>query len=164
MTNLRLPGQYDERLLGNLGLQGPYYNWNRWYLPAVGRYMELDPLLLSPRAIDLLPSKARQAFGEGELLNVPSWYGYAGENPLTYVDPTGLDRYEACKNKQLGPFGKWVCKKCVDWRCNKNPGEQKFCCDADRADCETTAGDDGNQKAVCMAKYLECMAKLKGGE
>ncbi len=43
VTNLRLPGQYDERLLGSLGLQGPYYNWNRWYLPGVGRYLELDP-------------------------------------------------------------------------------------------------------------------------
>jgi len=40
VTNLRLPGQYDERLLGSLGLQGPYYNWNRWYLPGVGRYLE----------------------------------------------------------------------------------------------------------------------------
>lgn len=44
MTNLRLSGQYDERLLGPLGLQGPYYSWNRWYLPGVGRYLELDPL------------------------------------------------------------------------------------------------------------------------
>jgi hypothetical protein len=46
VTNLRLPGQYDERLFaaaGISGLQGPYYNWNRWYLPSVGRYLELDP-------------------------------------------------------------------------------------------------------------------------
>lgn len=49
MTNLRLPGQYDERLFaaaGITGLQGPYYNWNRWYLPGVGRYLELDPVAL----------------------------------------------------------------------------------------------------------------------
>jgi hypothetical protein len=25
VTNLRLPGQYDERLLASVGLQGPYY-------------------------------------------------------------------------------------------------------------------------------------------
>jgi len=49
VTNLRLPGQYDERLLGSMGLQGPYYNWNRWYLPGVGRYLELDPLALTGR-------------------------------------------------------------------------------------------------------------------
>jgi hypothetical protein len=35
VTNLRLPGQHDERLLGSIGLKGPYYNWNRWYLPSV---------------------------------------------------------------------------------------------------------------------------------
>jgi uncharacterized protein RhaS with RHS repeats len=44
VTNLRLPGQYDERLLPGSGIQGPYYNWNRWYLPSMGRYMELDPI------------------------------------------------------------------------------------------------------------------------
>ncbi len=29
VTNLRLPGQYDERLFQQVGinLQGPYYNW-----------------------------------------------------------------------------------------------------------------------------------------
>jgi hypothetical protein len=31
------PRTYDERLLGTIGLQGPYYNWNRWYLPGAGR-------------------------------------------------------------------------------------------------------------------------------
>ncbi len=65
VTNLRFPGQYDERLFGPLGLQGPYYNWNRWYLPGVGRYLELDPIALrggfnTPYGVD--------------------WYGYAGES------------------------------------------------------------------------------------
>jgi RHS repeat-associated protein len=76
VTNLRLPGQYDERLLGSLGLQGPYYNWNRWYLPGVGRYMESDPWALDGK------------------FNTPSgvdWYGYALENPLRYTDFMGLD-------------------------------------------------------------------------
>jgi len=75
VTNLRLPGQYDERLLGSLGLQGPYYNWNRWYLPGVGRYLELDPLALED------PPLIGQA---------PDWYNYAGGNPLTVIDPEGL--------------------------------------------------------------------------
>ncbi len=78
VTNLRLPGQYDERLLGGIGLQGPYYNWNRWYLPGFGRYLELDPLALTGR------------------LNAqwtPDWYGYARANPLGNIDPEGL---QAC--------------------------------------------------------------------
>jgi RHS repeat-associated protein len=73
-TNLRLPGQYDERLLGSLGLQGPYYNWNRWYLPGVGRYLELDPIAL-------------QGGLNGEY--GPDWYSYAQGNPLIRLDPTG---------------------------------------------------------------------------
>jgi RHS repeat-associated protein len=79
VTNLRLPGQYDERLLGALGLQGPYYNWNRWYLPGVGRYLELDPI-----------AKAGGFNG----FYGPNWYGYAEGNPLRWTDPRGLTTYE----------------------------------------------------------------------
>lgn len=75
VTNLRLPGQYDERLLGSLGLQGPYYNQNRWYLPGVGRYLEFDPMALMG------------AFNGG---NGPDWYSYANGNPLRYIDRFGL--------------------------------------------------------------------------
>jgi RHS repeat-associated protein len=74
VTNLRLPGQYDERLLGSVGLQGPYYNWNRWYLPGVGRYLELDPVA------------ARGDFN-GDF--GPDWYNYGSSNPLSHIDPTG---------------------------------------------------------------------------
>jgi RHS repeat-associated protein len=74
VTNLRLPGQYDERLLGSLGLQGPYYNWNRWYLPGVGRYLEPDPIAMA--------GGFNGEFG-------PDWYGYANANPLRYSDATG---------------------------------------------------------------------------
>jgi RHS repeat-associated protein len=78
VTNLRLPGQYDERLLGNMGLQGPYYNWNRWYLPTMGRYMELDPIALA--------GGFNGPFG-------PNWYGYAEGNPLENIDYDGRDIY-----------------------------------------------------------------------
>jgi len=74
VTNLRLPGQYDERLLGSLGLQGPYYNWNRWYLPGVGRYLELDPIALE--------GMMNTEYG-------PDWYNYALGNPLSYYDADG---------------------------------------------------------------------------
>ncbi len=75
MTNLRLPGQYDERLLGSLGFQGPYYNWNRWYLPGVGRYLQPDPVALR--------GAANGPYG-------PDWFGYANGNPLRFTDPMGL--------------------------------------------------------------------------
>ncbi len=79
-TNLRLPGQYDERLLGGVGLQGPYYNWHRWYLPSMGRYLELDPIALD---------------GGMNGLGAPDWYNYALGNPLTYTDPDGRQVAEA---------------------------------------------------------------------
>jgi RHS repeat-associated protein len=79
VTNLRLPGQYDERLLGSVGLQGPYYNWNRWYLPGVGRYLELDPIALV--------GGFNGDFG-------PDWFNYAGGNPLRWTDRTGLSKYD----------------------------------------------------------------------
>jgi RHS repeat-associated protein len=74
VTNLRLPGQYDERLLTGIGIQGPYYNWNRWYLPSVGRYMELDSIAL--------------AGGFNGFVG-PNWYGYAEGNPLRWTDRWG---------------------------------------------------------------------------
>jgi RHS repeat-associated protein len=74
VTNLRLPGQYDEKLLSSIGIQGPYYNWNRWYLPMAGRYLELDPIALG--------GGFNGAAG-------PEWYGYASGSPLVWTDPTG---------------------------------------------------------------------------
>jgi RHS repeat-associated protein len=74
VTNLRLPGQYDERLLGAIGLSGPYYNGARWYLPAMARYMELDPVAL---------------LGGMNGQYAPDWYGYANQNPLRWTDPGG---------------------------------------------------------------------------
>ncbi|MBK7140496.1 MAG: RHS repeat protein [bacterium] len=58
---LRFPGQYEDTEADI------YYNWNRYYSPRLGRYLQPDPL--GPF--------------EGNL------YGYANGNPLIYVDPSG---------------------------------------------------------------------------
>lgn len=96
VTNLRLPGQYDERLLASVGFQGPYYNWNRWYLPGVGRYLELDPIALR---------------GGMNGPHGPDWYNYAKANPLGFTDPTGLYS-EVCWRKVLGPVGATGAQHC----------------------------------------------------
>jgi RHS repeat-associated protein len=110
VTNLRLPGQYDERLLGTLGLQGPYYNWNRWYLPGVGRYFELDPMnlrgLVDPSGRLLTPA--------------PDWYGYARANPLSYIDPLGLYGTANCAyyEQRCRESGGWYYCHVAQFFCN----------------------------------------------
>ncbi|ODS24406.1 hypothetical protein AB835_03655 [Candidatus Endobugula sertula] len=61
--NLRFAGQYHDRE------SGLHYNWHRYYDPATGRYTTSDPI---------------------GLLGGMNTYGYAGQNPLLYVDPYGL--------------------------------------------------------------------------
>ena len=103
VTNLRLPGQYDERLLNSIGLQGPYYNWNRWYLPGVGRYLELDPIAL-----------AGGINGESGV----DWYNYASGNPLRYRDPRGLYGTNSCEYYQDACQkygGKYYCEQAPYW-------------------------------------------------
>ncbi len=103
VTNLRLPGQYDERLLGSLGLQGPYYNWNRWYLPGVGRYLEPDPVAMS--------GLFNTRYGV-------DWYGYANQNPLRWTDPLGLYGTNSCEYYQqrcLESGGKYYCEQAPYW-------------------------------------------------
>ncbi len=104
VTNLRLPGQYDERLFasaGIAGLQGPYYNWNRWYLPGMGRYLELDPIGLR--------GWFNAPYG-------PDWYGYALGNPMSRMDPYGLmDLPGWILDMVRDQVADWIKNKIVDW-------------------------------------------------
>jgi RHS repeat-associated protein len=104
VTNLRLPGQYDERLLASVGLQGPYYNWNRWYLPSVGRYLELDPIAKE--------GSFNTALGV-------DWYAYASGNPMRWVDRRGEEIFSSIQmGDDVIPGGCGGMSGCVDFDSN----------------------------------------------
>jgi len=68
-NNLRFAGQYYDAETGF------HYNWNRYYLPEVGRYLTQDPI----------------GFDNGDL----SLYFYVRNNPINEIDPVGLkNKYE----------------------------------------------------------------------
>lgn len=73
---LRFPGQYFDRETNT------HYNVNRDYDPAVGRYVQSDPIGLSGGF---------------------NTYTYVNDNPLRYIDPWGLDTFVA--NRDLSAFG-----------------------------------------------------------
>jgi len=67
-NNLRFPGQYFD------AETGLHYNYHRYYDPLTGRYTQPDPI----------------GFAGGEV----NWYAYVGNNPVSWIDPWGLQYRE----------------------------------------------------------------------
>jgi len=56
----RFPGQYQD---DTAGLRNQlYYNWNRWYMPGMGRYTQADPIVIGSAASSYLYSKNNPTF------------------------------------------------------------------------------------------------------
>lgn len=64
-VNLRFPGQYHD------AESGLHYNWNRYYNPAIGRYITSDPIGLA-----------------GGM----NTFGYVAQNPVNWTDSQGLSK------------------------------------------------------------------------
>jgi RHS repeat-associated protein len=87
-NNLRFPGQYFD------AETGLHYNYYRDYNPAIGRYIESDPLMLNN------VFKGKRYFVVPFLTTTPNSlhdYAYVENNPLNRKDPTGLTSVDTCE-------------------------------------------------------------------
>jgi RHS repeat-associated protein len=87
-NNLRFPGQYFD------AETGLHYNYYRDYNPAIGRYVESDPLRLNNIF------KGKRFFVVPYLTTTPNSlhaYAYVESNPLNRKDPTGLTGVDTCE-------------------------------------------------------------------
>ncbi|MGH8671027.1 MAG: RHS repeat-associated core domain-containing protein, partial [Burkholderiales bacterium] len=73
--NLRFPGQYFDKETGN------HYNYFRDYDPAIGRYIEADPVGITTTSRPTPTTRLNHLFG------------YVDSNPLSWVDPLGLVKW-----------------------------------------------------------------------
>ncbi|WP_253899763.1 RHS repeat-associated core domain-containing protein [Corallococcus carmarthensis] len=71
---LRFPGQYYD------AETDLFENWNRYYDPGSGRYLQPEPMLQNPKLV-------AEIVMEGRSLPV---YAYAMNNPVAFTDPNGL--------------------------------------------------------------------------
>ena len=92
--------EYDEE-------SGLYYYGARYYEPRLSRWMSADPAgweLINPMGEDgePVPDGWPEGFGPGprvgmrlgySVIEAANWYAYAGNNPVKYVDPTGMEAH-----------------------------------------------------------------------
>ncbi|HGE71912.1 TPA: RHS repeat-associated core domain-containing protein, partial [Candidatus Poribacteria bacterium] len=106
-NNLRFPGMYADTETGL------YYNMNRYYYPAIGRYIEPDPILQP-----VVNMRLNTSLTFNKLLSILVFnpqqlyeYVYARNNPLHWIDPLGLAFYLPNTQIESGSQSKCPCGK-----------------------------------------------------
>lgn len=145
-----------------------YYNYFRDYDPAVGRYLQSDPILGYGASPEFGPRFLR--YLDNTFPQVLATYSYAVSSPLRFDDPTGLNPWDwikcMCYTHRIGEGMKECEKECPktapieDWmkfvrKYGKGPGLKN---DPD-IDCACTkAGDE-----VCSKWLSSCSSAPYGG-
>ncbi|WP_232537425.1 RHS repeat-associated core domain-containing protein [Cystobacter fuscus] len=109
-TPLRFPGQYHD-VETDL-----FENWNRYYDPSIGRYLQPEPMAV----VDSL------------MVRSPT-YGYAKSNPINWTDPTGnytVDDPTKCSNWKAA---EWLAQKWAG--CAGTSGDKNCKCQEALAKC-----------------------------
>ena len=148
------PGQYADPEWND----DVYYNWHRYYIPHIGRYDRADPININGMLTEIfLVTKV----GIPSVTDHP--YLYVANCPTGYNDPSGLDRYDMCRNKgQPGTVLFYLCVKEVDKACRKSP---YTCCYSEKVECFIYAPDENashyNQYCnICESNFQHCMRSL----
>jgi RHS repeat-associated protein len=118
MTPLRFPGQYHDAETDF------FENWNRYYDPSAGRYLQPEPMTMKPSYL-----AAMMAAGS----SIPT-YSYALNNPLHFIDRDGNNPILALLGLTL-VFGPpiWIASDDADFALSltkKWPGERNGMGDA----------------------------------
>ncbi|NMO14735.1 RHS repeat-associated core domain-containing protein [Pyxidicoccus fallax] len=143
-TPLRFPGQYHD------AETDLFENWNRYYDPSSGRYLQPEPMLEDPEW-SVKQAKAGTS---------PHAYAYANSNPLFFVDPDGLQGRSPGNGGCYfdGVEGKLVCPD----------GEYRDSCEHCRADCREKATNcrlkiERRSRFICDSWEKECLKTCNGG-
>ncbi len=124
-TTKGFTGHDDEDDLGLVDMRG------RWFDPRMGRFLSTDPIIANVH--------------DGQTLNA---FAYVGNNPLSYVDPSGFER------EPILPIAEWVTKEAdgsitVDLLYPPRDAPARLAnaagvgADAPGNDVDTTGNDDG---------------------
>jgi RHS repeat-associated protein len=154
-NDFRFPGQYEDEGTGM------YYNWNRYYIPEIGRYNRVDPYEF---AISI------------RYFALEHHYIYVSSNPLIYLDENGLSKsdcqrmYENAENidgwlaKHLDSMLKYYCNGlwlACDANCSEIisecPENGVALCTKCKDDCKTSLGNCLKRKGFEIPPIIQKM-------